>query len=619
MPIIFNLISSILLAIGFFFLGFLIVNILGIKKIIQKISRPECQYSLFGIVAFLFFLYPLFFYGYIKNYSFKYFSFFLIFISFFGIYYFRSSYILYFKNFFKKKKYLKKYNLYYIFIFLYFLLSLGPITSGDSLSYHTDVARYIYLNGEFPRFSFDFNSYLSGVGEFLNAFALSINAIQFTSFIHFLGLVSILGIVEKLLVDNSINIKDRQFFYLLVLACPVLVFLVSSSKPQFFYTTLILFCYSCLIHINEFSSRNEKYSIIIISVFFSCVAIAAKLSFLISFFLIFLNYFIFTKKNFKLYITILISILLFSFFIFPSLFWKQSLYNYPFYNFLFNPFPINIPGMDKAHLLTRNYDTEGFPLSIIFPLSFSKLTLFLGFGSLIPIFFLKEKFVNKKIFLFNIGFFLIAWSYFGQKSPRFYLEIYLFCILIFIIIFKNIYQNIFLKYLKFLIYVQSLFVFFILTYGVFALFPGSLTEKLMNKTLSKNANGYNLYDWVNKSLPENSIIITNNKALYFSLSKTIYLDFVHYINFDENSKKNYWLLKLKQQKPEFILFYGKENNFTYYNSYNFRECVQGLFISQNDVGFYESRNPFNRDLQPYNAYIYKFNSEKLPFCVKKNN
>jgi hypothetical protein len=521
------------------------------------------------------------------------------------------------RNLYRKKFYKKKYNLYFLFIFLYFFLSLGPITSGDSLSYHTDVARYIYLNGEFPRFSFDFNSYLSGIGEFLNASALSINAFQFTSFIHFLGLISMLGIIERLAIYNSVPVNNRQLFYLLILGCPLLIFLISSSKPQFFYTALILFCYSCLINFNKFSTQKEKYTIIIISVFFSCVAIAAKLSFSISFFIIFLNYFLLSKRNYQFYLITLISILLFVLFIFPSLFWKQNLYHYSFYHFLFNPFPLNIPGMFEATSLARNYDNEGFPLSIIFPVSLSKITLFIGFGFLLPIFFLKQEFTNKKIFLFNIIFFLFVWSYFGQKSPRFYLEVYLFFILIFVIIYKDISKGRFLKYFECLIYLQCFFVFGILSYGAISLFPGSLTKKLMHKTLSENANGYDLYSWVNKSLPLNSSVIVNNKAVFSSLNKTIYLDFINYINFDNSLSKNYWLFKLKEQKPEFILFYGKENNFSY-SSYNFKNCVGNLLISQPNVGFYATRNPFNRDRETYNAYIYRFVPEKLPNCVKKN-
>jgi hypothetical protein len=615
MPIIINLIISILLGIGFYFFGFIIINYFKIKKIINNVSKPEFQYCLFGIAIFLFFLYPIFFFGYIKSYLFKYFSFFLIFLSLVGIFYLRHSYTIFLKNIFEKKN-IKIYNVYFIFIFLYFLLSLGPITSGDSVSYHGYVARYIYLHGEFPRNSFDFNTYLAGVGEFLNAFALSVNAFQFTSFVQFLGLISMLGIIEKLLSDNSVDQKNSQFFYLLLLGSPVLIFLISSSKPQFFYTALILFCYSCLININKFYSINDKFKVIIISVIFSNIAIAAKLSFSISFFLIFFNYFFLIKKNFQFYKIILIAILISSAFILPSLFWKQNLYNYQFYHFFFNPFPMNIPGFDSAYLSIHNYEREGFPLSLIFPMSFSKITMCLGFGCLLFFFFVKEKFNNKKIFLFNIIFFLIAWSCFGQKSPRFYLEIYLFSLLISIVIFKNIYERRFFKFVKFIIYIQSLIVFLILIYGVLITFPGSLSERLNEKTLSENAYGYNLYKWLNKSIPPNSKIITNHRGVFYSSNKTFYIDFVNYVNFDDKFKRDFWLLKLKKEKPTFILFYGKKNEYNYL-SYNFKNCLDGIYLKKNNVGFYESRNPFNRNHETYNGYIYKFNYSKLPYCVTK--
>lgn len=279
---------------------------------------------------------------------------------------------------------------------------------------------------------------------------------------------------------------------------------------------------------------------------------------------------------------------------------------------------MNIPGMDQALFLAHNYDTEGFPLSIIFPLSSSKLTLFLGFGFLISIFFLNKKVSIKKIYLFNIIFFLIMMSYFGQRSPRFYLEIYLFFILIFVTIYKDILHSIILKYLKFLIYLQSLFVLILLVYGVFALFPGSLTKKLMDKILSENASGYDLYNWVNKSIPKNSsIIVYDFKGTYTSENKTFYLDFINYVNFDDKEKRNFWLLKLKQNEPEYILFYGKKNNFTY-GMYNFKDCVQNLFAFQKNVSFYATRNPFNRKRELNDGFIYEFNSKKLPNCVTRS-
>jgi hypothetical protein len=207
-------------------------------------------------------------------------------------------------------------------------------------------------------------------------------------------------------------------------------------------------------------------------------------------------------------------------------------------------------------------------------------------------------------------------SFFGQKTPRFYLEIYLLIILLCITIFHVIKNHYFFKILKILIYLQSIFVFFLLTYSFLILFPGSISKEWNKKVLSSYANGYNLYDWLNSTLPSNSKVITNHRSTYFSNNVVFFLDFIYFIDFNNTYQKNYWLLKLKEQKPNFILFYGKNNNFNY-SVYNFKNCTEELYALKKDVGFHETRNPFNKDKETYNAYIYKFNYKKLPDCVTK--
>ena len=616
MPIIFNLVSSILLASGFFFIGYLCFIILKIEKIIKKISSPIYQYCLFGIIFFLVLLYPIFFLGLIKSYLYKYLSLFVVFLGIVNFIFFFSKILYFYKKNINK---IFKFNInyfYILFLILYFFLSLAPITSGDSVAYHGGAAKYILANETFPKEIFDLNLVLIGVGEFLNAFALSINAYQFTSLIHFIGLISIFGIFTKLLDDHFVDPKNKQLFFLLVLSCPVLIFLVSTSKPQFFYTALIIFCYSSLIHIYKFKKKFEISTIFLISVVFCSIAYNAKTSFAISFFLIVTNYFFLIKNKSKFYFAILTSSLISILLIVPHFIWKQYIFNYSFYNFFFNPLPMNIPGFILKLDNINKYDSIGFPYSLFIPLSFSDFTTFLGFGCFYLYFLLIKKFPNKKIFLFNIFFFLVIMTLFGQKTPRFYLEIYLFIILLCITIFYAIKNNNFFKILKFLIYLQSIFVFFLLTYSFLILFPGSISKEWNKKVLSSYANGYNLYDWVNATLPSNSKIITNHRSTYFSNNVVFFLDFIYFIDFDNAYKKNYWLLKLKEQKPNFILFYGKNNNFSY-SVYNFKNCTEQLYAIKKDVGFHETRNPFNKGKETYNGYIYKFNFEKLPDCVTK--
>ena len=617
MPVIFDLIFSILLASGFFFIGYCSIAFLGIKESIQKISSIVYQYCLFGIIFFLVILYPIFFLNLIKNYSFKYISLFVVFLGCFNlIFFFRKILIFYKKNINKIGRFNINY-FYILFLLLYFFLSLYPITSGDSVAYHGEAAKYILANGFFPKEIFDMNLALVGIGEFLNAFALSINAYQFTSFVHFIGLISIFGIFKKLLDDYFIDLINKQLFFLLLLSCPVLIFLISTSKPQFFYSALVLFCYSALIQIKKFKKKKELSIIFIISVIFCSVAFDAKSSFAISFFLIVINYFFLVKKILKFYKIFLISILCSMLLIAPHLFWKQNIFNYPFYHFLFNPLPMSIPGYNLKLENIHNYDNIGFPFSLFIPFSFSNLANFLGIGFFYLYFLIVKKFLNKKIFLFNIIFFLVFMSLFGQKTSRFYLEIYLFIILLCVTIFHDIKNNYSFKFLRILIYIQSIFVFCLLSISVLMLFPGSLASKWNKKVLSNYANGYNLYYWINSKLPFNSIIITNHRSTYFSSNITFFVDFVYFVDVNDAYQKNYWLLKLKEQKPEFIFFYEKNNNFSY-GAYNFKECTEELYASKKNLGFHETRNPFNTGKESYNAYIYRFNHKKLPACVKKN-
>jgi hypothetical protein len=617
MQIVNNIIFPIFFASGFYCIGFFLVKILKLTKIVEKISNPVYQYSSFGIVFFLFIFYPIFFVNFFNSNLIKYISFIILILGIINFLYFSKDLFNYFKIFLKIKKLINKNYIYLILVALYFLLSLAPITSGDSVAYHSVVSKHVFLFGEFPKNSFELASALAGAGEFLNAFAFSIDATTFTSFIHFIGLVSILGVLDRSLNNNNIHLKDKQFFFLLLLSCPVLIFLIYSSKPQFFYISLIFFCFSSLVNIEKFKSQIEVSKIYIISIIFGVITILAKFSFVISFFLIILNYLFLIKKISDFYKIFFISFIVLVYLMLPNLLWKQELYYQPFFRFLFNPLPINIPGFYELYLQGKNYGSEAFPLSLFMPFSFSRLNDFLGFGFLIIFFLLKEKFSNKKIFLFNIFFFIVFLTYFGQKSPRFYLEIYLFSILLFISVYYNVIKSTFYKLFRSIIYIQSIFTLILLVYGVVFFFPGSLSKNLNKNVLSKYANGYDLYNWVNQVLPSDGKIITNHRSAYFSTNNTFFLDFTFHINIDHTSKKDYWLFKLKEQKPDFILFYGTENIYNY-SSFNFKNCLNLLYAFKSNVGFHATRNPFNKGSENYNAYIYKFNYNKLPNCVTKN-
>ena len=107
------------------------------------------------------------------------------------------------------------------------------------------------LFGQFPFETYNFTNTLGGIGELLIATSLSVSAEQFGSFIHFIGLVSILGLLEKLSINENLQISSINYY--LILSCPILVFLMSSAKPQFFYISLVSIGYAFLLNINKFN------------------------------------------------------------------------------------------------------------------------------------------------------------------------------------------------------------------------------------------------------------------------------------------------------------------------------------------------------------------------------
>ena len=89
-------------------------------------------------------------------------------------------------------------------------LALGPATNADALDYHLGFAIAILNNGGIPIIPEWFSSRLSGSGEVLNAFALSIGAEQFGSLLQYMSLLSIVSIIYfSSNINNKINNQNK--------------------------------------------------------------------------------------------------------------------------------------------------------------------------------------------------------------------------------------------------------------------------------------------------------------------------------------------------------------------------------------------------------------------------
>ena len=180
-------------------------------------------------------------------------------------------------------------------------------------------------------------------------------------------------------------------------------------------------------------------------------------------------------------------------------------------------------------------------------MSFSDLTQFIGLGLLLTFFLFKYEFKNKRIILIIIISFVFIYTIVGQKFPRFYLEIYFFSILVLSFVVDKIFKNLSFRILKIGIIFQSVFVICILSVGVFNLLPGSFFEKSNKDVLSKYADGYDLYSWINKVLPENSLTLVNHRSFYFSEKEVIYFGIAGNLTNSNNYTDRYFLTKLEEK------------------------------------------------------------------------
>lgn len=621
MPIILNLFLSFFIGVGFFFLGKFLLNIFRLLSIVKLISNPTYQYPVFGVAIFIFILFPFFLLGLFNNNLFKVLTYIIVLIGLLGV-------LLNINNFSSSIKKYKKifFNINFekllvlTLIILYFFISLAPPTSGDSLSYHLTAAKYINANGSLPVDEMDIEGKLAGIGEFLNAFAISIDAEQFTSFLHFLGLISILGIIKKFSDYKNLSSKNKYLLMLLVLSCPLLIFLIYSSKPQFFYLSLVFISFSFLLIFNYIKkSISIFFKIFFLVNIILIVAVNAKINFFLSFVIVnivFLyNYIKFFQKKILMKFCFLI-LFLFIFGLLPFPIWKSINYNYPFYFFFTNPLPVNIPVYVDYLSYSKSYLSEKFPLILFLPSSAGDFTETLGVGCLLVYFFIKYSFKNNKMFIVMAAFFVLIVFFLGQRTSRFYLEIYLFIILVSPHFFEQINNKKFILFFCYGIYVQSLIVILSLIWAVFNMFPGNLSSYQKDKVLSNFADGYELIKWVNSVVPENSTIIIGHRSTFFLNGKYIIPAPLGYMKYD-SVHKNYYLEKINKKNPEFILFYGSVLMFNY-GEFDFKECVGNLFAEKKNVGYLATRNPFNTKKVKYNGYIYYFDNYKMPNCVKSN-
>ena len=514
--------------------------------------------------------------------------------------------------------------LFLLIIALYFLLSLSPITDPDSLEYHIGLPVYSLTYGIFFIKDYWLHSQLAGSGEALNILALSANFIHVPTFIQFVSILLIIGVIHfsKLNFFSNISFTGKYFIYLLIVSCPVFLFLVNSAKPQLFgiATSFIAFFLSFMVLPEEKNLKNKKKLYFLIAIL-TLLSTQIKFSFFLSCGIIMLFSFYEMYKAKQIYYSITTFTFLFVLIVVP-----REIYEYLYINnnVIVNFFyPISDQYLYESIRSSLRHGVglpRSFPYWLILPSKLGDLTYSLGIGMLFLFFNFQIKLdVVKKIFI-ALAIYFLAGLLFGQSTGRFFVEPFLWIILAGSVNFKFLKNN-FHKFFYRGVILQSLCILIILIFSAYSFFPGILSKKNYLNVLSKYADGYKIYNWSNKILPDDAVLLTSHRALSLSKVKTIFTEFRLYINTDvirnfgdlgEKYVLKHYFEKIKKEKPTHILYVEHERN---QRKDVFQQCRGSIFRYKKDAGEISVRNIFNKSTK-YDGYIYEINYEDLGKCEK---
>lgn len=588
---------SILLLFGCYELGRFISLKVKIQDTISKVSILEFQYCSIGIVFLLIILFPI---TAFTDYSKETLKITAIFLLFLGV-----------KFLFLSKKIFKKiidklkneadplfHTVIFLFV-LYFFLALAPLTAADVLDYHSGVALNILRFGKYLLFPEWFTGLQAGIGEVLISLGFSIGSEQFGSLVQFVSILSITGIIIKKFDKNYI-FSSKYLIVSIILTCPILIFLLSGNKPQIFFSSLIFLALS--MSFSKIDSRNQFIKTFLIINILLCTSVMGKFSFGLSAFLVWIVSAInlINKQNYKF--IILIPLLIFLFQFYPFLLWKIENLGGTLVNYVFSPFPLHLPGYENFLNHNKGSQEIPFPKFLIYT-SLSRATEFLGLNTLLIIFLLFNFYKNKNIiFIFVITFlFIVISNLYASPSARYYLDPILWSVLG-ISFLKNIKLS---KFFEYLFYPQILAVIIILLYSNYIFLPGALIKENYLKVKNNYGYMYSGISWVNKNIPDEAKVIIINRPIANYKDFAVSGGFNYFTNSEE---AKYYKKLIKNYKIDYLVYLGNAPDLMH-----LKNCVGEIYKFRENVGFHATRNPFNKGSY-YNAYIFKFENNKLDTC-----
>ncbi len=391
-------------------------------------------------------------------------------------------------------------------VVVYALCVSSPPTDADSLDYHLGVPLWILRHHGFVESPAWFYLRLIGLGEYLNLVGLALGTDTLGAMLSFSAVLWMLLVLLSLCAQHGRRILVAK----LVMAVPVLLFFLSSQKPQ------LIGCLGVMIAViimygngtNGRSLQPGGLWLALGSLFF---ALSLKYSFYISGGVAWLFMLHRARLVSRLRMFLVASLLLYSLLVFPI-----HLANYCHYGNPVSPFAEALFAVEgrRAHSVfvaaLKNYSEGfGFPLALLVPRSVGQISTILGLGCF-SLLLIAGTGAGRRCGPVWAGMAMVVLVIAaGQRTSRFFLEPYLlFAAAVAVAAGLPSWQKWYSRALS----LQLACVMALAAIGAWVLFPGAVSWDGRRRTMEKHACHYAIMRWADTVLPPDALLFLDLRS-----------------------------------------------------------------------------------------------------------
>jgi hypothetical protein len=383
-----------------------------------------------------------------------------------------------------------------------FAAALGPAVDADSLEQHLAVPLdWLRHGGAYPRPDW-FTARYVGLGESLNMLGLAAGTDGLGAAFQAAGLIIALLAVIAFAKTQG----DQIFAVLLVVACPIIVPLVTNQKPQLLPVAALTA--SLVILVQRYKMFDGMTAILA----FGCAAfaMASKHSFLLTgSVVVFIGLFAAIRAR-RLPSAVLALACWFVVLAGPVFARNFVFYGDPLSPLLERWRPDADPALiTYTQQLLREFGGPvtvaklvRLPWHLVVTPRLDVVHEALGIGAFVFVLALRERSPTRQLLFAALAASVLVVSL-GQPTPRFFLEPYLWCATAAAAVTARRLKSLFFKALT----VQALLVAGVAAYLGINLFPGALTQTQRERVMTLMASGYAEAKWLGATLPFDAVVL----------------------------------------------------------------------------------------------------------------